>query len=220
MLAPSGQRYLYGWINLRPYSNDTPQSLQHTSALPPPKLVTFADDGQMRITYDNAIERYTTAASLPPCRINELTCLSAGTWQDADGVVGKHFYGRTCALLAGDYDNVIFSVRVCFLRGYKAGIVVRADDGATEGWQMTADRRFGRVEFGVLDEPGFIDARAWTPTDEFTLTVIADQQTVELFIDDRLMVMQVRYRETLGRIGFLVDHAEAHFSSPRLLLFK
>ena len=40
----------------------------------------------MRITYDKDIERYTTAAPPPLCRISELTCLPADAWQDADGV--------------------------------------------------------------------------------------------------------------------------------------
>ena len=220
VLAPTGQRYLYGWINLRPNSNDTPQSLQNGHGLPPPKLVTFADDGQMRIMYDEAIERYTTVAPLPPCRVSELTCLPAEAWCDADGVVGKHFSGRTVALLPGEYDNVIFSARIRLVRGYQAGLVMRANDDATEGWRLTADRRYGRIEFGLLDEPGFIDARAWTPTDEFDLMVVADEQLLEFYVDGRLMIMQARYRETRGRIGFLVDHAEAEFSNPRLLLLK
>jgi hypothetical protein len=126
------------------------------------------------------------------------------------------------ALLPGGRDNVIFSARVEFHRGERAGLVLRVEgegEGA-RGWQVVADRRHGRVEFGTLDGRGFIDARSWRPLEVVELKVIAYGPSVEVYADDRLMLHQVRYREAVGRVGYVVERAEARFTEPRVLAFE
>ena len=56
--------------------------------------------------------------------------------------------------------------------------------------------------------------------EEFTLRAIAYREMLEIYIDDRLMIMQIRYREQKGRIGFSVERDEACFLDARLRRFK
>ena len=107
-----------------------------------------------------------------------------------------------------------------FLRGERAGLVVRTDDTGTTGWQIVADRRLGRVEFGLLGAERFIDARRWSPRDEVELKVIAMGESVEVYADGRLMIHNVRHREKRGRIGYMVERGEAVFDQPRLLVLN
>ena len=159
------------------------------------------------------IERFAKAAS-----IGHPTPRDLRFWRDEGDACGKHFSGRAVTLFPDSRENFIFSARVRFYRGERAGLVARMGDNADSGWQIVADRRAGRIEFGLFAAERFIAARRWSPRDEVELKVIAMGESVEVYADDRLVIHNVRYREQRGRIGYLVERAEAMFTQPRLLI--
>jgi|LSQX01.2.fsa_nt_gb beta-fructofuranosidase len=210
---PDGERLLYGWLLMQPRDGDGPVHRRDLKVIPPPRRMLFTPDGQMRAGYYEAIERF-----CEPVEADLTQAQGEGWRQEAGGPVGKDYSGRSVALLPGTEESAIASIRVRFERGDRAGLVLRAgEDGS--GWQVTADRRFGRVEFGLLDREGWLDARAWAPADEVTLTVIAYRESVEVYADGRLMLHQVRHREIAGRLGVFVERAEARFDRLRVMRF-
>lgn len=217
--GPQGEFFLYGWLRMDPRGDDVPVKPLHTQVLPPPRRVRFRADGQMQVVYYDRIERFCQRTGIAPGTQASLETLDRERWLNRDGVWGKHLGGRTVALFPGRYRNFIFSARVEFRRGECAGLVVRADETGSQGWRVVANRRFGRVEFGTLQREGFLDARLWPKADVVDLKVIAYGPSVEVYADERLMIHQVRYREEAGRIGYLVEQAEARFSQPKLLVF-
>jgi len=201
--GPNGDHFLYGWLVLSPEGEDTDTEAQLKKAVPPPRRVRFLDDGQMQVTYYEKIESFTQLVG------NLRT----------EPETFKNLGGRTTKVLSTNFDNFIFSARVKLVRGERTGLVLRANEGATAGLCAVADHRFGRIEFGTLDKDRFIDARMWRPRDEFELKVIAYGPSIEIYVDDRLMIHNVRHRETSGAVGYLVEHAEATFSEPRIRQF-
>ncbi|MBM4044068.1 MAG: hypothetical protein FJ279_03060 [Planctomycetes bacterium] len=213
--APNGERFLYGWLRVGSRGDDAKPQHSYRLLVPPPRRIKFGHDGQMQVVYYERIESFCEAVPLPPLAWHE-----PERWSVRDAVTGKHFSGRTLATFGGQETNVIFSARVRFLRGERAGLILRADETGQCGWQVVADRRMGRIEFGLLGSEQFIDARRWQPADEVELKVVAYRESVEVYADDRLMIHQVRHRETTGRLGYLVERAEAQFENPRLLRFR
>jgi hypothetical protein len=215
--GPNGERYFYGWLHMRPAGDDVQASVARSLVVPPPRRVRFTPDGLMQVVYHEGIESFCRPVSLPPPAA--WTDADRGCWRAAGGVTGKHFGRRTAAAFPGLCGNVVFSARLRFLRGDRAGLALRADAEAATGWYAVADRRYGRIEYGTLDGRGFIDARLWPPRDEVDLKVVAWGPSVEVYADGRLMIHQVRHRETAGACGYVVEKAEAEFASPRLLEF-
>jgi len=217
--GPGGERYFYGWLHLGAAGDDVQPELKQGKVMPPPRRVRFLDDGQMQVVYHEGVEAYCRETDIRPETSPAGASSEPDLWQWGDVATGKRFHGRTAALLPGQYGNAVFSAKVRFLRGERAGLVLRTDDGAQGGWYVAADRRFGRIEFGTLDGNGFIDARLWQPKDEVELKVVTWGPSVEVYADHRLMIHNVRHRETCGRLGYFVDMAEACFSKPRVLAF-
>jgi len=184
--------------------------------VPPPRRVRFLDDGQMQVVWHEGLERYTHRVDLPPAP----SLTSPAFTKVEDTIVAKDFLGTSVALYSTHSEDLIFSARVRVVRGERAGLVLRTDSAGQTGWRVVVDRRQQRVEFGLLDRDAFIDARAWRPADDFTIKVIAYQESVEVYVDDRLLIHQARHRETAGQIGLLVDRAEAIFSQVHLQVFK
>ena len=215
--GPDGERYFYGWLLLTPAPGDTPRRRRVKQVVPQPRRVRFAEDGSMQVTYHEGIERFCRAQRLA---WDQLRLPQSERWRAGDGVlIGKDFSGRSLGLWSDVYDNLILSVRIRFLRGHRAGLTLRVDETATSGWQVVADRGQRRIEFGLLGQDPFIDARHWEPCEEFTLRVVALDESVEVYCDDRLVIHQVRHRETSGRIGVVVERAEAQFSRQELKTF-
>jgi hypothetical protein len=213
--APDGEHYLYGWLNLQPTPDDDQPALKTSLCMPPPRRVRILKGFELHVVYNPQLERQARAAP-----VAKLVALEPAHWRDEGGPCGKHFSGRAVALLPDERENFIFSARVSFLRGERAGLVVRANDDGTAAWQIVADRRLSRVEFGLIGAERFIDARQWWPRDEVELKVIAMGENVEVYADDRLMIHNVRYREKRGRLGYMVERGEAVFREPRLLILK
>jgi len=213
--GPDGERYYYGWLLLAPV-DDAPPRRAHSMVVPPPRRVRFLDDGQMQVVWHEGLERYTRRVDLPPAP----SLTSPAFTKVEDTIVAKDFLGTSVALYSTRSEDLIFSARVRFVRGERAGLVLRTDSAGQTGWRVVVDRRQQRVEFGLLDRDAFIDARAWRPADDFTIKVIAYQESVEVYVDDRLLIHQARHRETAGQIGLLVDRAEAIFSQVHLQVFK
>lgn len=212
--GPDGERFVYGWLRMDPLDDDDAPRRRQLKVIPPPRRVRFDADGAMHAAYYEAIERFCEPAGPYPA----LEPMEPERWR-GDGA-GKHLQGRAIALFPAQERNVIVRARVRFERGERAGLVLRADAAGRSGWQVVADRRFGRVEFGLLDAPGFIDARSWTPADEVELRVIACGESAEVYADGRLMIHQVRHRETAGRLGLIVERAEAQVAGLGLLRFR
>jgi len=215
--GPDGDRYLYGWLSMDPRGDDLRPALRNRKLMPPPRRVHFTRDGAMEVVYHEGIESFCRLSALS---LKGLSAVGDAAWNLEDGIRAKDFGGRSIALFPGSQADVIVSARLRFLRGERAGLVLRADESGTTGWQVVADRRYGRIEFGTLDGDGFIDARSWPARDEVELKAVVMGPTIEIYADDRLMIHQVRYREASGRIGLLVDRAEADFEPPRLLRFE
>jgi beta-fructofuranosidase len=211
--APDGQHYLYGWLNMKPAPDDDQPALKTSLCMPPPRRVRVLEEGALHVVYNPEIERF--AKDAPP---GNPTPIDPARWRDEGGPCGKHFSGRAVTLLPDPQANFIFTARVRVLRGERAGLVVRADDQGTAGWQIVADRRLSRIEFGLLGAEQFIDARHWSPREEVELKVIAMGESVEVYADDRLLIHNVRYREQRGRLGYIVERGEAVFRQPRLLV--
>lgn len=213
--APDGELYLYGWLRMTPAPGDEQAEVKASLRVPPPRRVRILEDGQLHVVYNPQIERFAKPATL-----GEPVPLDPKHWRQEGGACGKNFAGPAIALLPGVQENFIFSARLRFLRGERAGLIARADDAAKTGWQIVADRRLGRIEFGLLGQPNLIDARQWQPRDEMSLKVIAMGESIEVYADDRLLIHNVRYREQRGRLAYFVERGEAVFDLPRLLLFN
>ena len=217
--GPEGDRYLYGWLVMEGRRDDLSLKLTHGLTVPTPKRIRFLYNGQMHVVYHEKIEFFPRPTIITPDTDVKITSPDIERWRADTGVVGKHLGNRTFLLLPGQYDHFIFSARIRFLRGERAGLIARADESASNGWQVIADHRFGRIEFGALGSDRLIDARRWRAADEVELKLVANRESIEIYADDRLMIHQVRYRETAGRVGYLIERGEAEFGQPRLLVF-
>ena len=213
--GPDGEHYYYGWLSVLSAKDDEPRRRNHSMVVPPPRRVKFLEDGQMQVVWHEGIERYVRKTDLPPL---PETASPAFVKRD-DSVVGKSFKATALALFPGQYENLIFSAHLEFIRGERAGLVVRADAGANTGWRIVVDRRLRRVEFGLLGQSGFLDARAWKPTAKVNVKVVAYEESLEVYLDDRLMIHQVRHRETMGQVALFVDKAEVRFTEMQLSVF-
>lgn len=118
----------------------------------------------------------------------------------------------------GEYGNFIFKARVTMKQGLRAGIRFR--QSPEHELYAVADLQNKRIEFGSAGSRGFIDARCWRPRETFDLRIVAWNQSIEVYVDDRLMIHQVRYREQCGRISFMMDDAQANFSDIELRTFN
>jgi len=214
--GPDGEYYYYGWLLLPPVGDDAPSRRTHNMVVPPPRRVRFMDDGQIHLMWHEGLERFTSRVALSSAPPMESPVF---TKQD-QGIVGKNFSDASTILYPDSFDNVIFSAKIRFVRGERAGLILRSTDDGKTGWQFVVDRRLRRIEFGLLGHKEFIDARAWSPTDEVTLKVVANHESVEVYLDDRLLIHQVRHREIVGRIGLIVDRAEAGFTDLQLRVFN
>jgi len=214
--GPDGERYFYGWLRLTPAEGDAPSRRPWKQVLPPPRRVRFLHDGQMQVVYHEGIERY--ASPLPSPDLRPVS--AADHWRLDGRWTGKRFDGPSMVLSTTDHGDVVFSAHLRFLRGERAGVVLRSEATGSVGWQVVADRRLQRVEFGLLGSERFVDARHWTQEEQLDLKVVAYQESVEVYADDRLMIHQVRHRETSGALGLLVERAEAEFGPLRLMRFR
>ncbi len=220
VVGPDGERFLYGCLRLDPRGDDLAPKIPRKQMLPPPKRVRFGKDGQLQVMYDEKIEAFTGPTPLVAEARPEVTPLEESRWQTGEDVIGKHLSGRAVALLPGQHGDFIYSAHITFRRGERAGLIARGAEDASGGWQVMADRRFGRVEFGILPGGPFLDARRWAPREEVVLTVVAHGPSVEVYADGRLMIHQVRYRETEGRVGYVVERGEASFNRAWLRTFR
>ncbi|MBI2191630.1 MAG: hypothetical protein HYU36_06580 [Planctomycetes bacterium] len=218
--GPGGERYLYGWLAMKPGPGDETGPLVHPLTVPPPRHVRFLGDGSMHVRYHEGIESFAESVPPAPAGMPEACGPRPEHWKMGNVVSGKNLGGRAWALWPGEQANVIFSARVRFERGERAGLLLRADAAASSGWRVVADRRFGRIEFGILGQETWIDARSWPPADAVDIKVVAHGPSVEVYADGRLMIHQVRYREVRGRLGYWIERAEAHFENPVLLRFR
>ncbi|MBI4024607.1 MAG: hypothetical protein HY360_06470 [Verrucomicrobia bacterium] len=210
--APDGGRYLYGWLALGAGGDDLEPPPEKSKVVPPPRRIRFLDDGQMQVVYESRIESF---GRFVPVR-QAISAAEGERWKTQEGVVGKNFGGTSMAWLLQEQDDFIFSARVGFRFGERAGLVFRARQADGEGLQAMADRRFGRMEFGVCGRREFIDARLWKPREEVEIKVVALGPSIEIYADDRLMIHQVRHREKSGSLGYMVDRAEASFREARV----
>lgn len=211
--GPNGEHYLYGWLVATSTGNDT--EAKGRKFVPAPRKATFTDDGEIHVMYNDQVDSRTSRVAIK----NEVTATEKERWRtQGNGVIGKNLGNRSTATLPGTHGNFVFSARVKFHRGERAGLILRTE--GENGLYAVADRRFGRIEFGSLASDKFVDARKWKVKDEVDLKVIAYDPSIEVYADDRLMIHQVRYRETKGAIGYIVERGEAEFGQPSLRAFK
>lgn len=203
--GPSGELFLYGWLLLTPRAEDAAPESALNKAVPPPRRVSFLKAGEMQVNYYEKIESFTQPAKV--VRRSPAETL-------------KNLGGRSTEAFEGQHDNLIFSATIQFILGERAGLILRTNESMTGGLYAIADRRYGRIEFGILDDDRFIDARAWKPREKVDLKVIAYGPSIEIYADNRLMIHNARHRETRGSVGIIVECADAIFRGYRLLSFK
>lgn len=217
VVGRGGETFLYSWLLMQPGPTDEPVKPRYPLVFPPPKRVRFTDEGLMQATSYEKVETLTRGASVSETQASPS---DPARWRREEGLIGKRLQGREMALFPEARRDFIFSARVSFLQGERAGFVARADEGGRRGWCIVADRRFGKIAFGALDEQKLLDARKWIPRENVDLKIVAYGPSLEVYVDDRLMIHTVRYRETNGRLGFFVENAEARFREPCLKTFR
>lgn len=186
----------YGWLQLRPAPDDEQVEPVRGAVVTTPKLVQFTDDGEIRIMYNPAIEKFTQPANFE--------------WRNAGVSSDRH----------GDF---IFSAMLAFSavgRSERVGVMFRVSDDGARGLWAVADRQHKRIELGCLGKLGFIDARNWQPRDRFELRIVAWKENIEIFVDGRLMIQQARHREKHGRFALAPDGSKATASDATLRVFR
>ena len=209
--GPDGRPRAYYAFNALPAVDDEGAGLM--SAVSAPKRVMFFADGRMAVAWDpETASHYGRTVRVPDAGADRGALPAA--WRAQDGALwGKNLLRRSALLFGESEEKGIVSTRITFVRGERAGLLLRcaAEDGP--GWQVVLDRRWQRVEFGLAGRPGFIEARRWTPSGATVeLKVALWGASIEVYVDDRLMLHQVRYREKSGRTGLVVEKAEARFA--------
>lgn len=213
--GPHGELYLYGWVLRLPAPDDEPVDV-YWLAVPPPKRVHFTPAGELQVVFNDTLEKLGRPEPVTLASTADIASGDPAAWRFAEGLIGKHFSERRIARLPGVQTDVLFSSRIHLLRGERAGFLVRGAEDDSAGWQVIADRRFQRVEFGLLGGSSFIDARSCQLPDEFELKVLVYGECIEVYLDSRCLIHQVRHREKSGHLGYIVERGEAAFSDPRL----
>jgi hypothetical protein len=195
------------------------------SVMPLLKPLRARPDGELELGVSPALERFLDAPQTPGSATTNPTTMDApGTgagWRhegSGGGVwVGKHFSAQTVQWLDAELGDGMLSARIAIERGLRAGLVLRASgDGAT-GQRIVLDRNFGCIEWGTLNAPAPLDRRRWQPRGGWIeLRVIAHGPSIEIYCDGKLMLHQVRYRETGDRVALVADNAEARFEAVEL----
>lgn len=144
------------------------------------------------------------------------TASAADRWRKTDdGWIGKHFSAKDVLWFDGECTDGLLTARIAMTRGLRAGLALRG------GLTVMLDHALGCIEWSTLDADHPIDRRRWQPRGGYVdLTVIAHGPSVEIHVDGKLMLHQVRYRETAGRLGLIVDNAEARFADVRCRAMK
>lgn len=203
----------YGWLSADSAAGDAPTA-GRTRFVPPPRDVKFEADGQMKIVYRPQIEQFTRQGDGD---LMELVPETPAQWPSVSGATdsplqGKAFLGRAAALSNGRFSNGIVSVRIEFIEGLRAGLLIRAQGSKGPGLLVTYDRSQKRVALSLADTGQLIDARHWPRADRIDLRVVAIGPSIEIYADDQLLIHQVRHRETVGELGVFVEHAQANFT--------
>lgn len=212
-----GERMHYGWLRAVPGSHDIDPGLTHEQYLPAPKPVRFTSQGHMHVMSNPAIEASARPVDLTDPARQTFDSAEPAQWHHVDGkVIGKAAQHASHAVLREEARDFVFAAQVQFIRGDRAGLVARVNVDEQTGWQVVLDRRFGRVEMGLLGQAEPLDARQWQPRERCELKIIVARFSIEVYVDDRLMLHQVRHREIGPGVGYLVEGAEACFTAPRL----
>jgi beta-fructofuranosidase len=193
------------------------QMLQTKQVMPIPKPLAFKPDGQMFLTYNPVLDRLTRPIA-PPCH----SLPPSSDWKYDNGRYAcKNYTGRSVLLFDTPFENGVYEVKVRILRGLRAGLVLRASSETGPGWQIILDRQWECLTFGLLDTAQPVDRRRWRAhTGWAKIRVVVLGPSVEIYCDDALMLHQVRYREYSGKLGLIVENAEALFEGINIRVTK
>lgn len=214
IVHPGEQNYVSYHLNSGPGEGDddsrAPAAWQAFSrastVMPLLKPLRTRPDGDIELGCPTAMEALLERQDAPQAA-------AAPGWRRADGLWrGKHFSARSVQMLDAVMEEGLFAAQIRLDRGLRAGLVLRAAGEKGPGLYVLLDQNFGCIEFGCLDAATPIDRRRWQPRGGWVeLRVVAQGPSLEIYCDDKLMFHQVRYREAGGRIGLLVDQADAEF---------
>jgi len=181
--------------------------------MPLVKPVRFGDDPEMYLTCNPVVDTLSRSLPLP------VPQPATRDWQYANAEWrGKDFREPSVHVLGDAPRDIVCSANVEFIAGLRAGLAVRCGEAVDRGWTIFLDRNRGCVEFGLLGGQ-CLDRRKWSPANRAELKVVLDGPSIEIYCDDRLMLHQVRYREAEGKVGLIVDQAEARFQALTLREF-
>lgn len=205
------RRFLFGWIPTREHSSDTGR-WQWGGALAIHELQA-ADDG--------------TLAVHPPAEVRacyQSTDLvkavpGAGDWRlegDAFGVDARDgFAWLTCGPCAAES---LFEATVTFAAGTRyAGVLLKADDGLDNYYQVRLEPDRQRVVFDRWPRPGddtFILERpvAMTPGEPVSIQVFRQGDTVVIYVNQRVALSARAYNAVEGSWGVFVSEGCATFT--------
>lgn len=185
------------------------------SVIPLLKPLRARPDGDLELGLSDAMSACLDTPITPGAMPAERWRIDDGTW------VGKHFSAQSVQWLDAGMGDGALTARIAITRGLRAGLLLRAAGDGQTGQRIVLDRNLGCIEWGVLDADAPLDRRRWLPRGGWTeLSVIAHGPSIEIYCDGKLMLHQVRYREVAGRVGLVVDNAEARFANVQLRTLK
>lgn len=192
-----------------------PEGIYYT--MPLPKQVRFCGNGNIELMCNNKVLKNSEEVDLSSCSIipHEESLISF--WKKSDDKLhGKNFKSIQKYLYDIQLESLLIQADITFLHGIKAGFIFRSQN-SSHGLQVTLNRNFNRVEFGVEGESQFIDARSWnTNEDQVELKVVAIGPSIEIYVNDKLMVHQIRYKERIGNAGIFVDESEVFVQNLKI----
>lgn len=218
---PGPQNYVSYHLNAAPAPGDTADGspwlamAKAGTVMPLLKPLRTRPDGDIELgcnpVMDTLLDPHDTPDGVP-----------APDWTRADAAWrGKNFSASSVQLLDATMQDGLFAAQIRLNRGLRAGLILRARDPKGPGLRVLLDQNLGCIEFGLLDTPEPIDRRRWQPRGGWIdLRILAHGPSLEIYCDNKLMLSQIRYRETAGRIGLCIDQAEADFRALDLRTLK
>lgn len=184
-----------------------PKGISYT--MPLPKKIRFLGDGNIELMCNDKIFQGSQRVELPSTP-NFLENGDTRFWKKKGNTIhGKSFKNINEALFNVRIEHLSIQADIQFIHGLKAGFIFRSKD-KNDGLKVTLNRNLQRVELGTTEESKYIEARKWVPKgDTFELKVIAVGPSIEIYVNDKLMIHQIRYREKEGNFGIFIDEAEA-----------
>ncbi len=215
-IAVDGTRWLYYWIHRHPVGSD--RSDRNDCVFPPPKPLLLRADRALEVGYDCGQERFASQSILqgPEPSVRQAADQTGGTWRVTGvALVGRAQAGSSALVLPQQCAGGIFAARVTVPSEGRAGLVIRANEQGSDGIAALLDAREQRVCLEMLGKDELIDQRRhqMAPSGTAEIKTVFRGEFIEVYVDDRLRLHNVRHVPALGRLGFVAMGTEARFTA-------